>query len=174
MRERNAMRILSATVAAVLMTAPLAAARPAGFERELLSLHNAERAEVGVAPMAWDDGLAAEAHAYARRLAARNRGLAHSNAKDRPGQGENLWYGTAGYFPIAAMFGSWADERRLFRRGVFPDVARRGNWQGVGHYTQIVWADTDRVGCGVARGGGWDYLVCRYSPAGNIIGQRVP
>ena len=21
-------------------------------------------------------------------------------------------------------------------------------------------------------GGGWDYLVCRYSPAGNMVGER--
>ena len=27
--------------------------------------------------------------------------------------------------------------------------------------------------CGLHRAGGWDYLVCRYAPAGNILGRPV-
>lgn len=169
MRNLKALAIASLAIAAATVEA-----RPASFERELVALHNDERARVGAAPLAWDDDLAADARAYARRLAARNRGLVHSDRDERPGQGENLWVGTAGYFATAAMFDSWADERRYFRPGRFPDVARGVGWQQVGHYTQIVWARTDRVGCGVHRGGGWDYLVCRYSPAGNVMGQAVP
>ena len=170
---RKFMAVAVAGLAAV--AAPAAAdARPAAFERELLDLHNEERARVGAAPLAWDAELAAGAEDYARRLASRGRGLIHSARSDRDGQGENLWMGTAGFYPTAAMFDNWAQERRFFRRGVFPNVARGVGWQQVGHYTQIVWAATDRVGCGLHRARGWDYLVCRYSPAGNIIGQPVP
>jgi len=71
------------------------------------------------------------------------------------------------------MFGAWADERRDFRPGVFPNVAHGVGRLAVGHYMQIVWASTDRAGCGLWSGHGWDYLVCRYSPAGNVTGQRV-
>ena len=146
---------------------------PAGFAQELLKLHNAERARVASPPLAWDGGLAAEAAAYARRLAARDRGLVHSAPRTRMGQGENLWMGTAGHYPAAAMFGSWAQERRFFRPGVFPDVGRGVAWPAVGHYTQIVWSGTNRVGCATHSDGRWDYLVCRYAPAGNVIGQAV-
>ena len=34
-----------------------------------LDVHNAARAEVGVAPLTWDDALAQEAEAYAQELA---------------------------------------------------------------------------------------------------------
>lgn len=148
--------------------------RPAaGFARELLELHNDERARVGSPPLTWDGALAAEAAAYARRLAARDRGLVHSAPRTRKGQGENLWMGTAGHYPPAAMFGSWAQERRLFRPGVFPDVGRGVAWPEVGHYTQVVWSGTNRVGCATHRDGRWEYLVCRYAPAGNILGRAV-
>lgn len=172
------MRLAMGMAAAGLLSALPAAAsdRPGSavdFADEMLGLHNAERARVGTPPLAWDDRLAAEAAAYARKLAKRGRGLVHSAPRSRDGQGENLWMGTAGFYPPAAMFGSWAQERRFFRPGVFPDIGRGVAWPAVGHYTQIVWAATDRVGCGMHRGGGWDYLVCRYAPAGNVVGRTV-
>ena len=46
-----------------------------------------------------------------------------------------------------------------------------------GHYTAIVWADTDQVGCGQAsyvkygqRSSYVNFLVCNYATAGNVIG----
>lgn len=168
------MRSVALMAFAGLLASAAAAAEPRSFERDLIGLHNEERARVGAPPLAWDEELAADAEAYARRLAKRGRGLVHASRGDRDGQGENLWMGTAGYYPLAAMFGSWAQERRFFRAGVFPNVGRGVGWQEVGHYTQIVWGGTDRVGCALHRRGGWDYLVCRYSPAGNIMGQAVP
>jgi hypothetical protein len=49
-------------------------------------------------------------------------------------------------------------------------VSRTGNWSDVGHYTQIVWPASQRVGCATASNRANDYLVCRYLPAGNIVG----
>jgi hypothetical protein len=71
------------------------------------------------------------------------------------------------------MVGGWGSEKRFFVRGAFPNNSRTGNWFDVGHYTQIVWPTTTRVGCAVASNGRNDYLVCRYSPAGNIDGRVV-
>lgn len=43
----------------------------------------------------------------------------------------------------------------------------------LGHYTQMLWADTYKVGCGYAfyKDGKWNrkLYVCNYGPAGNII-----
>ena len=44
--------------------------------------------------------------------------------------------------------------------------------QECGHYTQIVWRDTKRVGCAVARGREREVWVCNYDPPGNWAGRR--
>lgn len=137
-----------------------------------LAAHNRERAAFGSAPMLWDAGLAAQARAYAARLARYGR-LQHSPKAERPGQGENLWMGSRGAYVAEAMVATWAAERRHFRRGIFPAVSSTGNWRDVGHYSQIVWPRTTRVGCGLASSARWDVLVCRYSPPGNRDGDRL-
>ena len=55
------------------------------------------------------------------------------------------------------MVGSWIDEKRAFRPGVFPNVSRTGNWDDVAHYTQLIWKGTTRVGCAIQPAGRWDY-----------------
>jgi hypothetical protein len=152
------------------LAATAAVARePMSFQRAMLEEHNRPRAEVGAPPLAWDGGLAADAEAYARELAASGR-FEHSKAK---GQGENLWRGTRGAFAIHQMVGGWSGEVEHYRHGAFPKVSRTGRWQDVGHYTQLVWRETSRVGCGLASGKGWDVLVCRYSPPGNWVGKAA-
>ncbi|XP_047984158.1 scoloptoxin SSD552-like [Leguminivora glycinivorella] len=46
---------------------------------------------------------------------------------------------------------------------------------GIGHYTQMVWAESTHVGCGIAqkKEDGWTttMIICHYGPAGNILGQ---
>jgi hypothetical protein len=81
--------------------------------------------------------------------------------------------GTQGAFTIESMVGAWASERRMFVPGVFPAVSRTGNWADVAHYTQMVWPKTERIGCALASNRKIDYLVCRYSPAGNIDGTFI-
>lgn len=157
----------------------IASARTASMDRQLdpammLSVmsqeHNAARRAVGVPDMLVDAELTREAQAYADRLAASGR-FEHSPQDERPDQGENLWRGTAGAYSFESMVRPWVDERRMYRHNVFPDVSTTGRWQDVGHYTQIVWRDTTRFGCGFASGRGFDVLVCRYSPQGNVRGQ---
>ncbi len=41
----------------------------------------------------------------------------------------------------------------------------------VGHYTQMVWDDTKEVGIASVKNNGVVYVVARYYPAGNWIGQ---
>jgi uncharacterized protein YkwD len=166
---------LTALLAAALATPAVAASNNVAsqFPARVLAVHNAARAEAGVAPLAWDPALGQAAAAYATQLALTNS-FQHSNRRARPGTGENLWMGTRGAFSYDAMVGRWAAERSDFVPGVFPAVSRSGNWEKVGHYTQMVWPTTTRVGCAVASNAANDFLVCRYSPAGNIDGRSVP
>jgi hypothetical protein len=146
---------------------------PQALGAELLARHNLERTHAGVAPLVWDAALADGARAYANELARLNL-LRHSPKERRPGQGENLWMGTRDYFRPTHMVSDWASERRMFRPAQFPQVSTTGNWADVGHYTQIIWPRTRRVGCAVAKSAWSDILVCRYWPAGNVMGQNVP
>jgi hypothetical protein len=143
------------------------------IESRLLALHNRERQAMGVPAIVWDPGLAMGAAAYGPPLARRGS-LAHSPAEARPGQGENLWMGTRGAYSVEEMVGSWADEKRLFRPGLFPDVSSSGHWTDVAHYTQMIWRSTTRMGCALHRSERWDFLICRYAAPGNVMGQRVP
>lgn len=145
---------------------------PDAFGARLLAAHNAERARMGVAPLRWDPALAASAAAYGPALARIGR-LQHSPKGSRPGQRENLWMGTRGAYAPEQMVGNWISERADFRPGVFPYVSRTGNWMDVAHYTQIIWAGTTHVGCAVHSSYRYDFLVCRYSPPGNVDGRRV-
>ena len=148
------------------------AAPTAAFAARILAAHNAERAQRRLAPLVWDPLLATGAAGYAQQLAVTGT-FQHSNRQARRGVGENLWMGTGGAFAPEAMIGNWASEKRWFAPGVFPNVSRSRDWSAVGHYTQIIWPTTTRVGCGLASSRGHDVLVCRYAPAGNIDGRGV-
>ena len=138
----------------------------------LLAVHNRERARVGVAPLRWDPVLAEAAASYGPALARLGK-LKHSPRAARAGQVENLWMGTRGAFSPEQMVGKWIAERAHYRDGTFPDVSRTGKWSDVAHYTQLIWKTTTHVGCAIYRDRAWDYLVCRYSPPGNVEGRRV-
>ena len=132
--------------------------------------HNQARRQYGVRSLVWDEALARDAQLYAQRLARSGRFQHDPQVDRRPRQGENLWVGTRTAYRYDEMIGLLVDERRFFRPGRFPAVSRTGNWAHVAHYTQIVWPATERVGCATAANQTNDYLVCRYLPAGNVVG----
>ena len=139
----------------------------------LLAAQNAARASAGVPPLAWDPALAASAASYGPVLEAIGR-LQHSPKDTRPGQRENLWMGTRGAFSPEQMVSTWTAERSFFRPGIFPNVSTTRSWSDVAHYTTLIWPATTRVGCAIHRTPDWDFLICRYSPPGNIDGKAVP
>ena len=142
---------------------------PPDFVRAIVAEHNAYRREVGVGPIAWSDALACGAQQWADHLIELGGlGLQHSSPAERDGAGENLWIGTVGLFRPRDMVDGWGAERRGYR----DEPITEGNVGQVGHYTQMVWRATKEVGCGLARGGRTDILVCRYAPAGNVLGRR--
>ncbi len=139
----------------------------------MITAHNQARRQYGVGPLVWDKGLAGYAAVYAQKLARTGRFEHDPQAGRRPKQGENLWVGTRTAYSYAEMIGLLIDERRYFRPGRFPAVSRTGDWSHVAHYTQIVWPDSQRVGCATASNRANDYLVCRYLPAGNVVGVTL-
>ncbi len=143
------------------------------LEARLLAGHNRERAALGIAPLAWNDALARDARAYAIHLT-RVGTLVHSvdDPSDPDPQGENLWAGTRGYYGPESMVGLWIAEKKDFKPGIFPNNSKSGDLENVGHYTQLMWRTSHSVGCAMARGAKDDFMVCRYSEGGNVIGER--
>lgn len=141
------------------------------FRAAMLRSHNEARRESGVAPLSWSPALAADAAVYARKLS--RTGVFRHSAKSsrRMPEGENLWMGSQGAYAYADMVGAWTDEQRYYHDSAFPNVSTTGQWEDVGHYTQMIWHSTTQVGCGIAGNGRDEYLVCRYSPPGNVFGQ---
>jgi hypothetical protein len=125
-----------------------------------------------LAPLGWDQALAKRAGLHAERCV-------WTHDDDRTDEGENLAYSTKLTFGINEAVLVWADERKGYDHASGACVS-----EPCGHYTQLVWRDTLRVGCGQAlctplrRPSGAPlaaeavFHVCRYSPAGNVEGER--
>lgn len=113
--------------------------------------------------MVWDDEIARIAQKWAD-------GCKYSHDKVRliPGQfwlGQNLAYG---YQDWSATIGAWYGEYRDFIYGSGGASANAV----VGHYTQVVWSESSRIGCGYATCSNLPsprYYVCNYGPAGNVV-----
>ncbi|HEY6815874.1 MAG TPA: CAP domain-containing protein [Croceibacterium sp.] len=140
------------------------------FAQSLLTEHNRARDDAGVPRLKWSVKLAGEAKGWADQLA-REGGIRHAPSRESGGAGENLWMGSAGYYAPETMVGAFVEERQNYLHGPFPRVSRTGRWEDVGHYTQVVWRDTREVGCAIAQNGRDEFLVCRYWPAGNWMGE---
>ena len=166
--------IIAATLASVWPTLAPAQALPGATGAtadRLLAAHNRERALVGAQPLQWDAQLAASAASYGPALASLKR-LVHSPRETRPGQRENLAMGWHGTMSPEQLVDLWSREKLLLRPGLFPAVSRTGQWEDVAHYTQMVWPTTTHVGCAIFAAD-WDYLICRYSPPGNLDGKPI-
>jgi hypothetical protein len=66
-------------------------------------------------------------------------------------------------------------QGRLYARRHGDDVSTSGQWEDVGHYTQVIWRDTTQVGCALVTvaSGEDEILVCRYLDGGNVTGQMT-
>ncbi|KAM6182318.1 peptidase inhibitor 16 [Erethizon dorsatum] len=145
-------------------------------EKELmLQLHNLYRAQVSppasdMLQMRWDPELAAFAKAYAQKCV-------WGHNKDRGRRGENLFAITDEGLDLPLAMEEWNHEREHYNLSTASCAA--GHM--CGHYTQVVWSKTERMGCGshfcetlqgVEETNNIHLLVCNYEPPGNVKGQR--
>ncbi len=165
--------ILSAALTAALPVMAGSVDRESNFSERVLAAHNRERVAMGVPALGWDPRLEASAREWADNIA-RTGSFEHSptDPSDMSAPGENLWAGTADAYSPEEMVGLWIEEKADFKPGTFPFISRSENLEAVGHYTQLIWRRTGRVGCAKSSNGKEDFLVCRYSLSGNVIGER--
>ena len=142
------------------------------FEARILAAHNRERASLGIPNLQWSPQLSASAAKWADHLGTSGAFEHSPDESGQPIEGENLWAGTRDYYTPESMVGLWVAEKRNFKPGLFPANSRNGDVEVVGHYTQLMWRRTTAVGCAIAKSRSEDVLVCRYSTAGNVTGER--
>ncbi|XP_076023102.1 peptidase inhibitor R3HDML [Genypterus blacodes] len=143
--------------------------------KALLDYHNRVRSQVfppaaNMEIMVWDEGLARSADSWASRCIW-DHGPTHSMRY----MGQNLSVTSGRYRFITDLVRSWHDERHRF---TYPN---RCKGSVCSHYTQMVWASTNRMGCAVTKclnmhvfGSTWreaTLLVCNYSIKGNWVGE---
>ncbi|WCJ42401.1 Pathogenesis-related protein 1 [Euphorbia peplus] len=132
---------------------------------QFLGPQNAARATLRMRPLKWDSRLAKYAHSYAsqRRYDCE---LRHSNGPF----GENIFWGSGSGWSPAQAAATWISERKWYN---YWSNSCSGK-EECGHYTQIVWKSTSRVGCAkvTCSGGRGVFMICNYDPPGNFIGER--
>ena len=98
--------------------------------------------------------------------------LAENLFQHRPEQkyGENIyssWSSGRGRVGGGVAVDSWYSEIDQHNFGV------EGRGASTGHFTQVVWATTKKLGVGVASKDGKVIVVANYQPPGNYRGQFV-
>ncbi|KAG8372416.1 hypothetical protein BUALT_Bualt12G0063900 [Buddleja alternifolia] len=149
----------------LILTTTNAAVPKQNEMQQFLSYQNAARSALKLPPLAWDPKIARYAQAYANRRRA-DCALEHSNGP----YGENIFWGSGTRWTPAQAAVAWVAERRGYN--YWSNSCANG--QDCGHYTQIVWKGTRRIGCArvVCYGGRGVFMTCNYDPPGNYYGER--
>ncbi|NXI33861.1 GLIP1 protein, partial [Sterrhoptilus dennistouni] len=150
----------------------------AKFIEDCVRAHNTFRSKVNppasnMFRMSWDAALAKTAKAWAKKCI-----FDHNIYLEMPGKmhptfprvGENIWTGTARIFSVDAALRSWFNEVSNYK------FSTNTCTYVCGHYTQVVWAESYKVGCAVHFCNTVEnfpglsdaaHFVCNYGPAGN-------
>jgi len=144
--------------------------------------HNKVRQKHDVPPLTWSKELATYAQEWADHLSAKN----NCTMKHRPISGKfariygmNIFWASARQWSNGAVevqsisaadvVYAWADEEKDYDYA--SNTCKAGEM--CGHYTQIVWKNSTKVGCGMTvcpdSGQMW---VCSYNPIGNYVGEK--
>ncbi|KAJ6409419.1 hypothetical protein OIU84_009005 [Salix udensis] len=131
--------------------------------QDYLDAHNTARAAVGVGPLTWDATVQAYAQNYANQRAG-DCNLVHSGGP----YGENLAWGSPDLSGTDAV-NMWVGEKAYYDY----DSNSCAAGQQCGHYTQVVWANSARLGCAKVKcSTGGTFIGCNYDPPGNVVGQK--
>ncbi|CAM4473006.1 glioma pathogenesis-related protein 1-like [Caretta caretta] len=148
------------------------------FIKECVNAHNNFRSKVNppasnMLHMSWDSALAKSAKAWAKRCHFDHNVYLKVHGKVHPNftpVGENIWTGSLSLFSVSAAISTWYNEVTAYTFETCHCT------RICGHYTQVVWATSYKVGCavqfcpsvtgfkGLTNGA---HFVCNYGPAGN-------
>lgn len=138
----------------------------------MTNAHNAVRKNASpkpkrpIPPLEWSDALADDSQKWANRCIYK-----HSHSTK---YGENMFAKAGESGTPQEVVSAWASESAHYDYNT--NTCKPG--KVCGHYTQVVWRDTTKLGCGVkscttgspfvSQFATWEFWVCRYSPPGNV------
>ncbi|XP_075428718.1 peptidase inhibitor R3HDML [Ascaphus truei] len=128
----------------------------------------------------WDERLAKSAESWANQCK-----WDHGPSQLMRHIGQNLSIHSGRYRSIVDLVKAWHDERQHYSfpypRECTPGCPSKCSGSVCSHYTQMVWASSNRMGCAINTctninvwGSTWRqavFLVCNYSIKGNWIGE---
>ncbi|XP_072335932.1 peptidase inhibitor 16-like [Scyliorhinus torazame] len=141
-------------------------------KEDLVHVHNTYRSQVPDASsmlrMNWDNDLAEMAAEYAQKCV-------WGHNKERGTTGENLYVATSP-LNLKEAVKKWYSELTDYTYETMDCTPQKM----CGHYTQIIWANSNKVGCSshsCDEVKGLEYknlslLVCNYLPPGNVVGEH--
>uniref|UniRef100_H2YDM6 SCP domain-containing protein n=1 Tax=Ciona savignyi TaxID=51511 RepID=H2YDM6_CIOSA len=149
-----------------------------------VDMHNAKRSEVEPAAsnmqrMFWDKELADISEKHSRTCIDKHSSRESRQNEKYSSAGENL-FAISPEVPVKVVLEhslkGWFNEKRFYT------LDTNGCTGVCGHYTQVTWAQSVAVGCGVTTCENFDlggkvqdvgmFVVCTYGPAGNVVGSK--
>ncbi|CAO1602242.1 hypothetical protein XANCAGTX0491_005868 [Xanthoria calcicola] len=167
-----------------------------GYKSAVLEHHNIHRANHSASALAWDDTLAQYAEQVAKSCV-----YDHDRTPGGGGYGQNIAAGTPARQVASILTNAFYNNELELYPGFGTDSPDMSNFHAWGHFSQMVWGSTTKVGCysyncnpagkmeldcnpatgqsylgktGCGTSGSGMYpvfTVCNYSPPGNFAGQ---
>lgn len=157
-------------------------ATPSDYSGAVVAHHNAHRANHSAPDIAWDEGLAATAQKIASSCV-----YAHDTTTDGGGYGQNIAAGAPASNISSVITDLFYNNEvnnfaGLYGESTPSNINDAQAFDGWGHFSQIVWKGSAKVGCatydcsaqGLQNTGSSVppyFTVCNYSPAGNFLGE---
>lgn len=130
--------------------------------------HNLVRAKKELAPLSWDARVAAYAASYAEERR-HDCEVIHSRPPPEDDYGENIYWCSGKDWTPGDAVKAWADEESFYNYET--NTCQEGEM--CGHYTQLVWSMSEKVGCAAVHcDTGDSFVTCNYSPPGNYEGEK--
>jgi pathogenesis-related protein 1 len=136
-----------------------------GKMKGITEAHNIYRRELKIPDLVWDDSLAAYAQEWATNLQKRKCAMVHRSSNKF---GENLAWSGGWKMNPNDVVKMWYDEVAFYNYS--SNSCQKG--KVCGHYTQVVWKNSKRLGCAMASCKNSEIWVCNYDPPGNYVGQK--
>ncbi|KAH1136776.1 hypothetical protein AAZX31_10G044800 [Glycine max] len=130
--------------------------------QEFLHAHNWIRKQYNLPEYTWDEKLASYARGYLMQRYEDCK-LVHSNSN----YGENVFWGKKLHWSPSDATYYWYQEKQWYN---FQTLSCAPPPKACGHFTQVVWRDSQRIGCALQHCHNPSLgmlIACEYDPAGN-------